>query len=66
MPELALVEEGKKFMWDGKEYDSEADAKAAADEYAAKDFEVHQISEEGKFLVYTRKVVTEVVVEGSP
>jgi len=66
MPELAINEEGKKYMWDGREYTTEEEAKGAADGYAADGFEIINHSEDGKFYVYTRKVVTEVVVEGSP
>ena len=58
--------DSKKFMWDGKEYESEGEAKGVADEYAKEDFEVEVMEEEGKWLVYSRRVVTEVVVEGAP
>jgi len=66
MPELARIEEGKKFMWDGKEYATEEEAKEAAEGYGADGFETLHISEDGKFYVYSRRVVTEVVVEGAP
>ena len=58
--------DSKKFMWDGKEYETEAEAKEVIGGYEKSDFETQLMEEEGKFLVYTRRVVTEVVVEGAP
>ncbi len=58
--------DGHKFMWDGEGYDSRDAAEAKRKEYADKEFETQLIEEEGTFLVYTRRVVTEVVVEGEP
>ncbi len=66
MVDLAKVIDGKKFMWDGYEYESEAKAVETVDNYKKRNFEVEIINEDEKFLVYTRRVVTEVVVEGSP
>jgi len=56
--------EGKKFMWDGKVYDSDAQAKEAASGYKGANFETESIQEGGKHYVYTRRVVTEIVIEG--
>ena len=56
---------GKKFMWDGVEYETEEAAKEKAKEYSDKGFEVELKEESGKYLVYTRRVVTEIVVEGA-
>ena len=64
MPDLAKVIDGKKYMWDGEEYESVEKAKETAEKYKEKDFEVETVNEDGKFLVYSRRVVTEVVVEG--
>jgi hypothetical protein len=64
MPENVRYEDGKKFMWDGKEYATEDEAKGVADGYAGDGFDIFNLSEEGKFFVYTRRVVKEVVVEG--
>ena len=66
MPEAAIYLESKKFMWDGEEYASSAEAKARAGEYSKENFEVHVAEEEGKTYLYTRREVTEVVVEGQP
>jgi hypothetical protein len=66
MPDVVKFFEGKKFMWDEEEYPDHAAAKAKADEYAKENFEVQVIEEDGKHYVYSRRVVTEVVVEGEP
>ena len=58
--------DGQKYMWDGEVYDSRDAAEARQKEYAGKEFETQLIEEEGAFLLYTRRVVTEVVVEGEP
>ena len=60
----ALFVEGDKYMWDGAEYDSREAAQAKTGAYEADNFETQIIEEEGKFLVYTRRVVTEIVLEG--
>jgi hypothetical protein len=63
-PENVRFFEGHKYMWDGAVYPSHEDAEAKREEYAGNGFET-QIAEGGdEFLVYTRRVVTEVVVEG--
>ena len=64
--DLARVFEGKKYMWDGQEYDRKEESDKVAKDYATENFEVQQMEEEGKHYLFTRRVVTEVVVEGSP
>ena len=64
--DLARVFNGKKYMWDGRIYETKQDMKKTAEEYAKENFEVEEVEEEGKFYLFTRRVVTEVVVEGSP
>jgi hypothetical protein len=66
VPQNLLFVDRKKHVWDGELYDSHAAAEAKKGEYEAQGFETHLIEEEGKFLVYTRRVVKEVVVEGEP
>lgn len=56
--------DGKKFMWDGEDYESESAAKENASKYTQDGFEVKLIEEDGKHFIYTRRVVTDVVVEG--
>ncbi len=61
-----MLVDGKKYMWDGEEYESEAEAKEKIKKYSDDHFETKLVKEEGKYLVYTRRVVTEIVVEGAP
>ena len=63
MAELALLFDGKKFMWDGKEYASDEEAAPIRKEYADNGFEVQAHKEGSKTYLYTRRVVTEVVVD---
>jgi hypothetical protein len=53
---LARKVNGKKFMWDGVVYDSEAQAHQVMEGYAKDGFEVEQVVEGGQFLVYNRRV----------
>jgi len=56
--------DGHKYMWDGESYSSREAAEARAAEYAGNHFETQIVEEDGLFLAYTRRVVTEVKVEG--
>jgi hypothetical protein len=56
--------DGKKFMWDGKSYQTEDKAKDAENAYSEKGFETRCIAEDDQYSVYTRRVVTEIVLEG--
>ncbi len=58
--------DGKKYMWDGEDYESEAAARENISKYENENFETKLIEEEGKHFVFTRRVVTEIVVEGEP
>jgi len=64
--DLARVFNGKKYMWDGRIYETKQDMKKTAEEYAKENFKVEEVEEEGKNYLFTRRLVTEVVVEGSP
>ena len=55
--------DGKKYMWDGREYDDRKKAGEVEKEYREKGFDVQSCKEDGKILLFTRRVVTEVVVE---
>ncbi|OHD75513.1 MAG: hypothetical protein A2V99_15315 [Spirochaetes bacterium RBG_16_67_19] len=54
----------RKFMWDGEAYESVAAAEAKQKGYEAQGFETQRFEEEGQALVYTRRVVKEIVIEG--
>ncbi len=64
MPKSSSIIDGKKFMWDGVTYESETDAQAAKKTFEEEGFEVELIKENDQSLIYTRRVVTEIVVEG--
>ena len=56
----------RKFLWDGEQYPDRSSAETKKAEYEAQGFETQLVEEDGKFLLYTRRVVKEVVVEGEP
>ena len=58
-PNLAMISDGKKFMWDGQLYDNREDAARAGESYQNENFQVQIVDEDGKFLVYTRRTVKE-------
>jgi hypothetical protein len=66
MPDLSKLIDGKKYMWDGEVYESEEQAQEVKKKYEDDEFEVQLIKEESQFLVYSRRVVTEIVLEGEP
>jgi len=53
---LARKVNGKKFMWDGVVYDSDAQATKVMEDYAKDGFEVQKFVEDGRFLVYSRRL----------
>lgn len=64
--DLARVFDGKKYMWDGRSYDNKQEMKKVKQEYRDQGFEVEVVEEEDKYYLFSRRVVKEVVVEGSP
>ena len=63
-PDSVMFREGDKLMWDGEVYETHEAAEAKQKEYADHDFETQLVEGEGKSLVYSRRVVTEIVLEG--
>jgi len=61
-PNLAMISDGKKFMWDGQLYDNKEESSRAGESYQKENFLIRTVEEGGKFLVYTRRTVKEVVV----
>ena len=57
--------DGDKYMWDGATYAAREEADARASTYAADGFETQVVESGSSFLIYTRRVVTEIVVEGN-
>ncbi|MGB3862913.1 MAG: hypothetical protein WA915_12565 [Candidatus Aminicenantaceae bacterium] len=64
MPDLSKIINGKKVMWDNVEYETEKETQELKKKYEDDNFEVELVEEEGKYLLYTRRVVTEIVLEG--
>jgi hypothetical protein len=65
-PESVRFFDRLKFLWDGETYGSGAEAGAKKAEYESQGFETRVVEEEGASLLYTRRVVKDVVVEGQP
>lgn len=64
MPDSSRMINGKKFMWDGVVYESKEKAQEAMERYKKNGFQVEFLEEENQYLLYTRRVVTEIVIEG--
>lgn len=62
MPSEILIIDGKKFMWDGVEFQSKEEILDAMQKYKKDGFEVETYEEGDKLFLYTRRVVKEVVV----
>jgi hypothetical protein len=62
--ESCKIIDGKKHMWDGKTYEGNSQAQEAGEKYQKNGFETQIIEEGGQYVVYTRRVVTEIVLEG--
>jgi hypothetical protein len=63
MPNISEKIDGKKFMWDEGNYTAESEAKEKMALYEKDGFETRLVKEESKFLVYTRRIVTEIILE---
>jgi hypothetical protein len=66
MPDSSRMINGKKFMWDGVVYKSETEAREVMEKYSNDGFQVEFIEEEKQYLLYTRRIVTKIVLEGEP
>jgi hypothetical protein len=56
--------DGKKWMWDGEDYESESAAQESIAKYSDDGFDTKLLEEEGKYVVMTRRLVKEIQVEG--
>ncbi len=61
-PNRAVIIDGKKFLWNGRLFETRDDASREAEAYKNDNFEVRMVEESGTYLVYTRRVVKEIVV----
>ena len=48
--------DGKKFLWDGVNYESRDEAQKALEAYKDKGFDVELVEADDHFLVYSRRV----------
>jgi hypothetical protein len=62
-PKASLIE-GRKFMWDGREYGDREEADRAREEYEKEGFEARVVSEDDAIRVYTRRVVSHIELTG--
>jgi hypothetical protein len=53
---LAQKIDGKKFLWDGVNYESRDEAQQAVAAYEQNGFDVEMIEMDDQFLVYSRRV----------
>lgn len=58
--------DSKKYMWDGVTYENVALTEETKAKYEKEGFETALVQENGKYLLYTRRVPTTVTVEGAP
>ena len=61
-PNLTITTEGKKFMWDGRVFDTREESLQQAEAYRKDNFEARTLEQDEKFLVYSRRVVKELVL----
>ncbi len=66
MPDSLKYFDNNKYMWDGQIYDTNEAVKEAEKKLIEANFNTRIVEEDGKFLLYNRRVATEVVVEGAP
>jgi hypothetical protein len=64
--ELARNFDGKKYMWDGRSHSNEQEMNDTKKAYLGKGFKVQVVEEEKQYFLFSRRLVTEVVVEGQP
>jgi len=58
-PNLVMMSDGKKLLWDGQSYESKEEAARIAESYQNENFQIQIVEEDGKFLVYSRRTVKE-------
>ncbi len=56
-PNLSLISDGKKFMWDGRPYATREEASTVQEACRNDGFDVRMMEEGGKFLIYMRRTV---------
>jgi len=64
MPKLASVFDGKKFLWNGVLYETRQQASEVQAGYDKEGFETRLSEEDGKHLVYSRRVSAQQTAAG--
>jgi hypothetical protein len=64
-PNLIGIVQGKKFMWDGRVFDTRDECLRQAEAYRSDNFEVQLVEQDATFLLYTRRAVKEAVASVS-
>jgi len=62
--ELVRYDGNSKFMWDGEIYQDREGMESMKGDYEGNNFEVRVFEQEGSYLLYTRRVVKESVLDG--
>ena len=55
--EFARLFDGRKYMWDGKDYDSEDEQRTQEQHYRLLGFEVRSVAVDNKRYLFTRRAV---------
>jgi hypothetical protein len=61
-PNTSVLIDGKKFLWDGQVFATSEDAARQSETYKKDNFDVQMVEVSGSYLLYTRRVVKEIVV----
>lgn len=61
-PNRSVTIDGRKFLWDGRLYETRDQASLGAETYKTDYFEVQMVQVSGTYLIYTRRVVKELAV----
>lgn len=65
MPRNVILVDGNKYLWDGADYPSAAEASEQMQTYKNDGFEVRAVEEEGKTSLYTRRITKEAAVQSA-
>jgi len=61
-PNRSVTIDGKKFLWDGRLFDTQDAASREAEGYKKDNFEVQMVEVSGTYLLYTRRAIKEIAV----
>ncbi len=61
-PNRSVTIDGKKFLWNGRHFDTQEQASREAETYKKDNFEVQMVEVSGIYLLYTRRAIKEIAV----